>query len=560
MPSTVQAPPTGPIRVLVAYEGGGAMGLVHVGAMKALERADVEVVGVAGTSAGAIAAALHAAGFEANDLVDPDNRTTLLDTLGEEYASLTDFFGVDGWQAIDRARRFAAFASSPLMPLVLFVLFVFGFLLLRELWNRHPASGFLGLVLAAVLLGWSVHRIACGLSSLDRFHAMLTKVLSRQLGREPSQPVLFRDFGIGGRPTLKIVATDITSRTRHVFSPETTPDVAVADAVAASACLPIIFSPRKIIGARTPDRPFDDNDRHYFDGGIVSNLPTWLFDVERTLDPEAVTLAVQIRPHLESASRVTGAVARIVSLVPIAIFGRNFLNLRAVGRLLPVGLTSPIGVLDFNVSKDKVFEMVRFATRTAETAVLSGLFSERKTYVDACTVVRELLQAELAASTNVIGRKAATSAIRVAVALPEPEGDWTQASSVRYLRLRYGVGFEDHADEGLVLPIEGSFIGSAWTSRQPELRLIREADGTTYQFGDSLPGPTNRFRRKLIWPELSWVLCVPIYRPDGKDGTPLFVISIDGNDCLIPSKETAALVDGLVRRITDVFTSGGKIN
>ena len=63
-----------PHRVFVAFAGGGAKGLIHVGALKALEDRQVQFCGLAGTSAGAVVAALKAAGFEASDLLDPEFR------------------------------------------------------------------------------------------------------------------------------------------------------------------------------------------------------------------------------------------------------------------------------------------------------------------------------------------------------------------------------------------------------------------------------------------------------------------------------------------------------
>jgi NTE family protein len=42
------------------FEGGGAKGLAHVGALKAAESRNLEFIGVAGASAGAIIAALVA--------------------------------------------------------------------------------------------------------------------------------------------------------------------------------------------------------------------------------------------------------------------------------------------------------------------------------------------------------------------------------------------------------------------------------------------------------------------------------------------------------------------
>src|SRR3712207_2804721 len=83
-------------RTFVAFAGGGAKGVVHVGALKALEERDVELKGLAGTSAGAIVAALVASGFRADDLIDSGSGRTILKRLSQIDPKLkraTDLFG-----------------------------------------------------------------------------------------------------------------------------------------------------------------------------------------------------------------------------------------------------------------------------------------------------------------------------------------------------------------------------------------------------------------------------------------------------------------------------------
>ena len=60
------------------FEGGGAKGFAHVGALKAAKEKNISFVGVAGTSAGAIVAALVAAGHDADSLYDRDNETGVM--------------------------------------------------------------------------------------------------------------------------------------------------------------------------------------------------------------------------------------------------------------------------------------------------------------------------------------------------------------------------------------------------------------------------------------------------------------------------------------------------
>jgi Predicted esterase of the alpha-beta hydrolase superfamily len=57
-------------KALLIFQGGGAKGIVHVGALLAIEQMNLGVRGVAGTSAGSIVAALVAAGFSGDDLVN----------------------------------------------------------------------------------------------------------------------------------------------------------------------------------------------------------------------------------------------------------------------------------------------------------------------------------------------------------------------------------------------------------------------------------------------------------------------------------------------------------
>jgi NTE family protein len=78
------------------FEGGGAKGLAHIGALKATEEAGVEFIGVAGTSAGSIVASLVAAGYRADELYNTESQsgilyTNFLDLLDElEWKNLKD--------------------------------------------------------------------------------------------------------------------------------------------------------------------------------------------------------------------------------------------------------------------------------------------------------------------------------------------------------------------------------------------------------------------------------------------------------------------------------------
>ncbi len=55
-------------RIGVCFSGGGARGVAHIGVLVALQEAGIPIAALAGTSAGAIVGALHAAGVSTQDM------------------------------------------------------------------------------------------------------------------------------------------------------------------------------------------------------------------------------------------------------------------------------------------------------------------------------------------------------------------------------------------------------------------------------------------------------------------------------------------------------------
>src|SRR5271167_2899490 len=258
-----------PHRVFVAFAGGGAKGLIHVGALKALEDRQVQFRGLAGTSAGAVVAALKAAGFEASDLLDPESGASLIDRLREMdqgIAKATDIFGRSGWSRV-LLFRWAVGHPLWLAALVLPIGIAVPIGLVVAGATRSCAiilfAG-VAVIILGLLMGLGALFLIGGLADVRRFRAALARLLQRKMfPDEPDRVVRVGDFAQDGRPTLKIVSANLSRRSLQLFSPERTPDVPVADAVAASICLPIIFAPWRIDKAA------------FVDGGIVSNLPAW---------------------------------------------------------------------------------------------------------------------------------------------------------------------------------------------------------------------------------------------------------------------------------------------
>ena len=85
-----------------------------------------------------------------------------------------------------------------------------------------------------------------------------------------------------------IVAYDITEKTRVVFGTEEAPDVGIADAVAASSAIPLVF------------RPYRIGDTLYVDGGVASGTHADLV----LASPEPLDLVLVLAPFAADVQRM----------------------------------------------------------------------------------------------------------------------------------------------------------------------------------------------------------------------------------------------------------------
>lgn len=219
-------------RVVLALAGGGAYGLMYLGALEWLERHRVPVDGIVGTSGGALVGGWYATGIE---MLSDDEILHPVEPHGKEELRLRD---VAPYLArVDYERLFASGADyrNLTMPQK------------REA-RRYPNDLFAG---------------------LEGGNAL------RRDGLVPGQTVGFlldwigRDYGRGfeGLPTpFRAVATDITDahhpRTVVLGGPNSAASLGLADAIRASIAVPLVFTPVEARG------------RRYDDGAVLDNFPS----------------------------------------------------------------------------------------------------------------------------------------------------------------------------------------------------------------------------------------------------------------------------------------------
>ncbi|MDA3669890.1 patatin-like phospholipase family protein [Burkholderia cenocepacia] len=475
-----------PRPVFLAFQGGGARGISHVGGLAAINHLGLKVEGVAGTSAGAIMAALVAAHYRAEQLLDPTKATHLLQG---RYKRATELFGKTGWNAIWRLRTGLKAAVC-----IAGVLVRCGIpRALRRLWQRTsgkaaligtgvmlavgldyfvPRSALFGLLVVVGGLTWALFSCLSGLASLDAVRALVDDAIAEGLNIE-DRGITFEKLQAHGGLPLKLVATNISTQSLELFSVETTPTAKVADAVAASICLPIAFKPWSFSFLRKGD--LSTVERCFIDGGIVSNLPVWTFDEERALQPEAVTVAFGLEPEKSS----NGPPHWLLAALHTVVAGPPEVHFRGVERLIHIPLPSTISVLDFDASFATLAREVENAKEVAKAHLERNLTEVpeaiRQTLIDMqtniCRELRDRLPEEFAKD------EMAAPLVRIALAIQKPSEHIT-------LSIAYEVGHTE-SKRGSRFSLKSSPVGRPWVEDRTGFYIFGAASDQARIYGDS---------------------------------------------------------------------------
>lgn len=111
-----------------------------------------------------------------------------------------------------------------------------------------------------------------------------------------------------------IVATDILTRTARVWNQRLSPDESVAKAVRASCSIPIFFQPV---------------DKHFVDGGVLSNLPTFVFENSVSGRPlSSRILAFVLQGDSEPAGQEMSATSYFSAIAGTVVDGAQDIQMR----------------------------------------------------------------------------------------------------------------------------------------------------------------------------------------------------------------------------------------
>jgi len=450
-----------------------------------------------------VIAALAAAGYPSSDLIGEHG--TILDQVDLDASNIwggvpfkaarspSRLFGAFGWTAIVLARNKGAYLIGAITMAILLAPALFISWGVVSLGLLVPLSA--AAVVAVLLLGCV---LSSGLASLKAFEGALNQLLrlriADRLDRATAHrarlphPVTFRDLQRAGCPPLSVVASDISTRQLRHFSYGTTPEVPVASAVAASVCLPVIF------------RPWRVGTRLHLDGGLVSNLPAWTFDAERSLDRDAWTAVVQVGDVVKE-KRLWG-LGILKGAVLTGFFGSGLLNVRNVDRLKAVRLKVGLKLLEFDPGLRTALEVVDEAKAATVERLVYHLRDVPELMNDICDRIRIRTERVLNLTLRTEGVSSFEGNLRVSIFV-RPRDDATSLSA------DFQVGFEGSPDERVRLPVGGSIVGQALEDQ--ESLYLERSDPTWPSY---LARPQDRWLRKLISADINWVLCVPYVKAE----------------------------------------------
>lgn len=306
----------------LVFEGGGVKGIGLAGALAALEERDYRPQNVAGTSAGAISAALLAAGYTAAEL--------------REIILSLDY------------RRFRDKAWEDKVPLI-----------------ERSLSMLLDL----------------GLYEGDYFLAWIRERLEAK-GVRTFADLVHPDFADDPRfrSRLQVIASDVTRHDLLVLPRDAKKlgiepdDLDVALAVRMSMSIPVFFEPIRFENPKT-------GETHVIvDGGMLSNYPVWLFDCDDGTPPDWPTfgmLLVEPQPRVPVGARLpkpklagsgTGAVLDYVKALAQTMMeahDRMYVEQASYVRTIPIP-TLGVGTTEFDLSKERALALFDSGRRAAE--------------------------------------------------------------------------------------------------------------------------------------------------------------------------------------------------
>ena len=519
--------------VYAIFQGGGAKGVSHVGALAALEANHLEIVGAAGASAGAIVAALSAVGLSARDILDP--RPDGGDILKANDCTPTSLLGEDAWERLGHLRERGDWLAGTIA--------LGGVGLGLLLWPGMSRSA------RGVLKGFG-HLDTSGIRELVNtvLHKRLCAVHAAHDAPPPPARITFDDIDPGVFPelrSLKIVATDLSNRRLAIFDRDRTPAVEVAHAVTASMAIPVVFKPVSL--------PAGDGkpDALHVDGGLVSNLPIWLFAEEKLAfertRPNAppvpivgFTLQGAPWPELTKKRRPLPPFFDFLrNVAETALSAGQSVAQEFVQDLVIVPLETGLELLSFDRPRSDYVRSYVEGFDCADRHMRQSLVLKPERVQEALGDFYNRARIELDAALERLNRPP-VNLLRV---------NLTERFGQRAFRVTFSFNMDADADDRLELDWRGRGVARAFESGTFEHAPVGEA------WSDPRLDYMTKYERALLRPGVRSVISTPIFetvaeweRAPAERGAPAGVLSLDSDTDLAAAFDDIAVKDLLATR------------
>jgi hypothetical protein len=310
-----------------------------------------------------------------------------------------------------------------------------------------------------------------------------------------------------------------------LFDRTRTPEVPIGDAVAASIAIPLVFRPVTVRGL-----PNELGHSLFVDGGLVANLPFWVFGEEKLAveranpaDPPVPIVAFTLVEET-SAQGATGNTPSffefVANSVRAGIYGSQVIAQNLLPDVVQVPLSTRLPLLGFdspwvNIRSDYI------SGRQCASRRLQMTFRRKPAFLD-----QQLRQAvDIARDRiNEIRKERGRPEVRqLRACVLEPFGGQS-------LRVIYGYNMDHDSDDRLMLDRRGLGAGEAFNSGDAVVMTVNAGSPPPY---------LTKYERALVRPGLRSAICIPIFsaideweRLPAERSMPLGILSLDSDDDL----------------------------
>jgi len=378
------------------FAGGGVKGAALAGCLAAAQDRGVEFVGYGGTSAGAIIALLATVGYRGDEI-----RDLMLDRLlpgkllddgnGKKLAEAQEYLSKAAEIIGSGDKKISKFCS------------------LRRL---HKEAGPLAAEISTKL----------GLYEGKKIQQILLKLIQEKIATlKNHHDITFQDLAKLSLPPLKIVASDITICRAATYSIENQNySASVLEAVRASISYPFLFVPNATI-----------QQNRLADGGLASNLPSFLFSKERETTLYDVFAFDLMASKADSSNTL---IKYFIDLLGTALEASDDLFIQEGSGVhrIPVPITNPeISTLKFDLNQAEVLglyqdgyaETSKFLNAYPRLSNAKGAGNNLKKGLQIVYGDRKLFEPTLWALTKMILERTKARELRATIMLPTGEPD-----------------------------------------------------------------------------------------------------------------------------------------